>query len=119
MRTVSNYLIGQAPDQEFLDKIQSIAEKTSGVKGVHDISLHDYGTTKIVTLHAEVNSNLPLNKAHQIADELDKNIIDATDFSTIIHLDPTQISQNVNEKQKIIKAILEKQKEIKSYHKIW
>ncbi len=118
MRTVSNYLIGQAPDQEFLDKIQSIAEKTSGVKGVHDISLHDYGTTKIVTLHAEVNSNLPLNKAHQIADELDKNIIDATDFSTIIHLDPTQIYQNINEKQRIIKAILEKQKEIKSFHKI-
>lgn len=118
VRTASNFLLGQAPDKKNVEKIKEISMKTKGVKGVHDISVHDYGTTKIITLHAEVNSNLPLRKAHKIADELDKNIQDKTKFSTIIHLDPAQSSLKINEKRKIIKALLEKQKEIKSFHKI-
>jgi divalent metal cation (Fe/Co/Zn/Cd) transporter len=118
MRTVSNYLIGQAPDKNFLNQVQTIALKTPGVKGVHDISIHDYGTTKIITLHAEVDSNLALEKAHAIADELDKNISTKTNSSTIIHLDPFPTSSQITEKQKIIQSILEKQHEIKSFHKI-
>jgi cation diffusion facilitator family transporter len=118
VRTASNFLIGKAPDKETINQITAIANKTKGVNGVHDISIHDYGTTRIITLHAEVNNNLPLDQAHQIADELDKNIHNKTKCSTIIHLDPTQTYIQLNEKRKIIRAILEKQKEIKSFHKI-
>jgi cation diffusion facilitator family transporter len=118
VKTVSNFLIGQAPDEKLIKQIKAIAKTTDNIKGIHDLSLHDYGTTKILTLHAEVDSKLPLDEAHKIADNLEKNIRAQTKFSTIIHLDPLQTSEDIIEKRKIIKTLLEKQKEIKSFHKV-
>ena len=118
VKTTSNFLIGSAPDTQLIQKIKTIAEKTENIHGVHDLSIHDYGTTKILTLHAEVNKDLSLESAHTIADALEINIRKQTNLSTIIHLDPAQTSENMFEKRKIIRTILEKQKEIKSFHKI-
>ncbi|MBN2603876.1 MAG: cation-efflux pump [Candidatus Thermoplasmatota archaeon] len=118
VKTASNFLIGQGPDKQLINKIKEIANSTEKVQGIHEISLHDYGTTKILTLHAEVNSNLLLEDAHKIADNLEKNIFNQTKFSTIIHLDPVQISGDSTKKRKIIKEILKHQKQIKSFHKI-
>ncbi|MDH7507073.1 MAG: cation diffusion facilitator family transporter, partial [Candidatus Thermoplasmatota archaeon] len=59
-RNSSNVLIGKAPDKKLIEQIKETATKTSNVKGIHDISIHDYGTNKILTLHAEVDNNLSL-----------------------------------------------------------
>jgi cation diffusion facilitator family transporter len=122
LRKASNFLIGKAPDEQIIKQIREIAENTDNVKGIHDIFLHDYGTTKILTIHVEVDSKLQLDEAHGIADNLEENIKKQTKYSTIIHLDPTahisKTSQDMDEKRKIIKTILKKQKEIKSYHKV-
>jgi cation diffusion facilitator family transporter len=118
VRTASNFLIGQSPDQELIKQIKAIALKTDNVMGIHDVSIHDYGTTKILTIHAEVNSNLPLNEAHKIADNLDNNIHIKTRYSTIIHLDPKEIQFELKAKKRIIETILNKQKEIVTFHKI-
>ena len=116
-RTSSNVLIGSAPDKNLIEQIKETAIKTNKVKGIHDIFIHDYGTTKILTLHAEINNNLALEEAHKIADELERNIYNQTKFSSIIHMDPAKTTDKVF-KKKIIKKILEKQKQIKSFHKI-
>ena len=122
LRTASNFLIGKAPDEKFIKQIEEIAEKTDNIKGIHDISLHDYGTTKILTIHVEVASNLQLDEAHKIADNLEENIKNQTKYSSIIHLDPSPIipknSMYKIEKRNIINTILEKQREIKSFHKV-
>ena len=118
VRTASNFLLGQSPDQELIKQIEAIAQKTDNVLGIHDISIHDYGTTKILTIHTEVNSNLPLNEAHKIADNLENNISTKTRYSTIIHLDPKEIQFDLKTKKRIIETILNKQKEIISFHKI-
>lgn len=121
-RKSSNFLIGRAPDVKIINQITEIAKKYENVKGIHDVSLHDYGTNKILTVHVEVDSNLQLDEAHNIADNLSENIKNQTKYSTIIHLDPTSIpsknSVNTLEKRNIINTILEKQKEIKSFHKV-
>ena len=117
VRTASNYLIGQAPDKKLIDQIKETALKTNKIKGIHDIYLHDYGTTKILTLHAEVDNNLTLEEAHKIADNLEKDIYNQTNFSSIIHIEPIKTTDNVF-KKKIIKKVLEQQKQIKSFHKI-
>jgi len=118
VRTASDFLIGQSPDQDLMKKIKLIAQKTDNVIGIHDISIHDYGTTKILTLHAEVNSDLNLNEAHKIADDLENNIHNETSYSTIIHLDPKESQSDLKTKKRIIEKILNKQKEIISFHKI-
>jgi len=117
VKTASNYLIGQAPDKKLIEQIKETALKTNKIKGIHDIYLHDYGTTKVLTLHAEVDNNLSLEEAHKIADNLEKDIYNQTNLSSIIHIEPIKATDNVF-KKKIIKKILEQQKQIKSFHKI-
>jgi cation diffusion facilitator family transporter len=117
VKTASNYLIGRAPDKKLIEQIKETALKTNKIKGIHDIYLHDYGTTKILTLHAEVDNNLSLEEAHKIADNLEKDIYNQTNLSSIIHIEPIKATDNVFRK-KIIKKILEQQKQIKSFHKI-
>jgi cation diffusion facilitator family transporter len=122
LKRASNFLIGKAPDEKIIKQIREIAENTDNIKGIHDISIHDYGTNKILTIHVEVDSKLQLDEAHNIADNLEENIKKQIKYSTIIHLDPTpnkiKTSQDMKEKRKIIRTILDKQKEIKSYHKV-
>jgi len=122
VKTASNFLMGKAPDEKLVKKIKEIAETTDDIKGIHDIALHDYGTTKILTVHVEVNSNLQLDEAHKIADNLEENIKNQTKYFSIIHLDPASIvsktSRNKVEKRNIINTILEKQREIKSFHNV-
>jgi divalent metal cation (Fe/Co/Zn/Cd) transporter len=118
IRTSSNFLIGKGPDQDLVKQIEKISNKTEDVIGIHDVSIHDYGTTKILTLHAEINSNLSLDEAHEIADNLEKNIQFKINYSTIIHLDPIELEIEIENGKNIIETILNKQNEIISFHKI-
>jgi cation diffusion facilitator family transporter len=118
IRKSSNLLLGVAPDKDILNQIKAIARKTKGVKGIHDILIHDYGTTKVITLHAEVDNHLRLENAHAIADTLEEKIHVDTNCSTIIHLEPKERQTDSINKRKIIEKILKCQKEIISYHNI-
>jgi cation diffusion facilitator family transporter len=118
IRTSSNFLMGQSLDKKTIEKIGILAKSTDGVKGVHKISLHDYGTTKVITLHAEVDNNLTLDMAHAIADTLENRIQEKTLCSTIIHLEPKEMHIDMKTRKRIIETILSKQKEIISFHKI-
>ena len=118
IRTSSDFLMGQSPDKKTIENIKILAKSTDGVKGVHNIYLHDYGTTKIITLHAEVGNNLTLDKAHAIADILESKIQKKTRCSTIIHLEPKEMHIDMKTRKRIIETILSEQKEIISFHKI-
>jgi len=118
VRLSSNFLIGQAPDGEIVERISNLAKSTAGIKGIHDISLHDYGTTKVITLHAEVNNDLTIEEAHNIADDLENKINDITKDSTIIHIEPKIMHTEIKVKKSTVENILKKQKEIISFHKI-
>ncbi len=118
IKTSSNFLLGRSPDKNTVETIKTIAQSTNGVKGVHEISLHDYGTTKVITLHADVDNDLMLEKAHTIADTLENKIQETTNCSTIIHLEPKEKHIDTKTRKRIIKNILNKQKEIISFHKI-
>ena len=118
VKTTSNFIIGKGPDQNLKKQIKEIAEKINGILGIHDLSIHDYGTTKILTLHADVESNLSLDEAHKIADNLEEKINEKTSFSTIIHLDPKELNYDLRKRKLLIESILNKQKKVISFHKI-
>ena len=118
MRTTSNLLMGSAPDQKINQTIQDIAMGIKSIKGIHNISIHDYGTTKVVTLHAEVDNHLPIDQAHALADELENKIMEQTKYSTFIHLEPLTNQIDKKKDKTIIETILKNQKEIITFHKI-
>lgn len=83
----SNRLIGVKPDDALIQQIRSLS-MSYDIRNIHKIILHDYGALKIVTLHATFDKNLPLYKAHQIADDFEKEIKKTLGFSAVIHLEP-------------------------------
>jgi len=118
MKRSSNILMGTKIEKETISQIEEIVKSTGYAKNLHNVFLHDYGTNKVITLHVEIDSNLSLEKAHEIADNLEEKIQNKTKFSTVIHLEPSR-NRNKNKKSyKIIEKILKSQNEIKSFHKI-
>ena len=118
LKNASNLLLGTSPDKNLVEKLNKISEGTKGVLGIHEISLHDYGMTKIVTFHADVNEDLSIDEAHKIVDNLEKKIQNETGFTSIIHIEPEKENLDLDLKKFLIEKILKKQKEIISFHKI-
>jgi divalent metal cation (Fe/Co/Zn/Cd) transporter len=117
-KKTSNMLIGQAPDEDIVEKIEGILDSRDEIAGFHKVHVHDYGTSKVISLHAEVKNNLKLEEAHQIADDLEEKVKTVMDFPIIIHLEPKEISTNGMISQRAIQNLLENQKDIISFHKI-
>jgi len=77
-------------------EMKIIAEKVRGVIGVHNLRLHKSGPVSFGEMHIEVEEALPLERAHEISDEIEEKIRERfKDIESItIHVEPA-------EKQKI------------------
>ena len=118
IRKTSNILIGYAPAKEIVIRIRKIVKSVDGVNEIDSISIHDYGFTKIISLQIKVENDLKLDEAHNIADRIENKIRDILNFSTIIHLEPQETHQDKEISKKMIEGILDKRKDIMSFHKI-
>ena len=85
-----NVIMGKVPSETILDEVKSSAEKVENVKGVHSIKINPMGPYSSAELHIEVDGDLKLQTAHEIAHNVEKQIIN--DVSTIkmaiIHVCP-------------------------------
>lgn len=82
----------ELPD-DILEKIQSTALKHPAVKGTHELRTRQSGQTRFVQLHLELDENLSLKQAHEIADEVEKEIkAFIPGAEVIIHQDPSDDS---------------------------
>lgn len=85
-------LLGKAPDPELIAKITERVTETEDILGMHDLLVHDYGPGhQIVTLHAEISSDLSLVKAHEITDKLERQLDREFGVMSVIHMDPVDI----------------------------
>ena len=98
-------LLGSAPDAQLLEQIQSLALSVPEVKGVHDIIVHRYGETLIISLDIEVDRNLSLIQAHDVADQVQKRLSESLNAFVTVHYDPameqTPFNQKVEEKLRL------------------
>lgn len=118
VRSTADLLIGQKPAEDIFKKIEQIAYEIPGIHGVHNISFHDYGNHKIVTLHAEVDSNLSIERAHMIADDLEQSIRSKTTFGTVIHLEPDSEKTKCMKRKDVVSCLLRFKKEVVAFHKV-
>lgn len=80
-------------DREFPDedraRIRDIVLSHSRVKGMHDLRTRSSGIQPFVQLHLELDGDLLLREAHEIADEVEAMIMEAfPGAEVIIHQDP-------------------------------
>jgi cation diffusion facilitator family transporter len=73
-------------------EMREIAEGVRGVRGVHDLRLHKSGPVSFGEMHIEVEEALPLEKAHEISDEIEEKVRERfKDIeSIIIHVEPAK-----------------------------
>ena len=78
----------ELPD-EILDQIQAIAMSHPEVTGTHETRTRQSGQTRFVQLHLELNENMSLKRAHEIADQVEADIMAVLPGAeVIIHQDP-------------------------------
>ena len=99
-------LLGAPPEPEYIDRIKDIVLGfDENVIGIHDLMIHDYGPgRRIISLHAEVPSDIDMLQAHDVIDNIEKKLSDELGCVATIHMDPVQINDpRVNElKEKVI-----------------
>jgi cation diffusion facilitator family transporter len=82
----SSKLIGEI-DEEEVEAINALALSVAGVISTHDISVHDYGTNKEISIHIEVDKNLSVVSSHAIADQVEETVNQKLYALTTVHVD--------------------------------
>ncbi len=87
-----HYLIGRAPDREFMGKVEFTAKSVKGVLGVHDLKAEYVGPDVVhVDFHIEVAKGTPIEEADRIAEEAREKVHQiASGRYCVIHVDPAQ-----------------------------
>lgn len=84
-------LLGEAPDPEFVEKIEETVLKFDKeiVIGIHDLIVHDYGPgRRVISLHAEVPAEGDILVMHDVIDNLEMKLRHDLGCLTTIHMDP-------------------------------
>ena len=82
-------LLGEAPDRELIRVIYEHIAGYDGVKGIHDLMVHNYGPSHyIASLHVEVDGKIDIFELHDTIDLIEKTIHDELNILCTIHMDP-------------------------------
>jgi len=94
----SSWEIGSEAFHDLLDhelpektriQIIEMAQQHPEVRGMHDLRTRLSGRTEFIQLHLELDDDLPLIEAHEIADQVEEKIMHAIPTAdVVIHLDP-------------------------------
>lgn len=82
-------LLGQPPQKEFVEKIESIVQSYPQVLGIHDLIVHDYGPGRVmISLHAEVPASGDMLHLHDTIDNIERQLYRELHCDAVIHMDP-------------------------------
>lgn len=108
-RETINPLLGQPPSKEFVEKVSSLLLSHKEIVGIHDLVVHDYAPGHImISVHAEISDKSNIIEAHELIDNVEREIAEKLDCEVVIHMDPISTDdERVNEvKQRVCKVLL-------------
>jgi cation diffusion facilitator family transporter len=86
-------LLGAAPNPDLIKKISNTITSRSGVLGLHDLIIHDYGPGRIfASVHIEVDASNDIIECHEVIDDLEKDIHRDLGIEIVGHLDPVDLN---------------------------
>lgn len=84
-----NIILGSAPDPEIIETIKSAALSHNEILGIHDLIVHTYGAgATIASFHAEVDGRGDFFAAHDLIDNIEKQLLAEHNIACTIHMDP-------------------------------
>ena len=85
-------LLGNAPDKGLIDGITKTVLSYDTIIGIHDLIVHDYGPGRLmISLHAEVPSNIDITLAHDTIDTIEVHLNNEFNCESTIHMDPIDV----------------------------
>lgn len=107
-RDTVNPLLGQAPDQAFVQQVHDIVTSHREILGIHDLIVHNYGPGRILlSLHAEVSADGELVTLHEVIDTIEHELRDTLGCQAVIHMDPVRQGDEETERLKeLVQKIL-------------
>lgn len=84
-----NPLLGQPPEEEFVEEIKRIVMAHEEICGIHDLIVHDYGPGRqMISLHAEVPAEGDILETHDVIDNVENELRAKLGCEATIHMDP-------------------------------
>jgi cation diffusion facilitator family transporter len=113
-----NPLLGQPPEDEFVQQIESIVMSYEPICGIHDLIVHDYGPGRqMISLHAEVPCEGNMLEIHDVIDNAEHELRRELGCDATIHMDPiVTADEHIRELKQEVVAIVKQIDEIISLH---
>ncbi len=93
-------LIGKRPDDSLIKEMIKIATEKEGVKGIHDLMIHSYGSTIFAVMHVEVDAREDVMNSHMLCDNLEREVREKLGIQLTVHMDPILIDDPETEQYK-------------------
>ncbi len=94
-------LLGQPPEKELVDDIESTVMAHDQILGIHDLMVHDYGPGRMMmSLHAEVPSDGSVLELHDLIDNIERELKEKFHCEAVVHMDPIETHDQKTDKLK-------------------
>jgi cation diffusion facilitator family transporter len=105
MRESVGPLLGESAGEETYRAIGQIALSVRGVKGVHDVMVHKYGATHVISLNVEVVASQSPLALHELSETIEEAIARRFPGHAVVHVDPVDRSHaHYAEVEQVVKA---------------
>ena len=104
-RATLDPLLGQPPEPEEVQAIESFILGYEPIQGIHDLVIHDYGPgRRMMSVHAEVPDTSDLMTVHDVIDHVERELKKSFGIEAVIHMDPVQTGNPMVEQLKQLAA---------------
>lgn len=81
-------LLGEKPSPSLVKKISEEICAYDGVKGIHDLIVHNYGPNRyFASVHVEVDAKTDVLESHELVDTIEREFLEKG-INLVIHMDP-------------------------------
>ena len=101
-------LLGGSPSEEYIKEITTIVYSYEGVKGIHDLIVHNYGPNReFASVHVEVPQDIDIVSCHERIDTCEKLVKEKLGVELVVHMDPIETdNEEINSAKETISTFL-------------
>lgn len=113
-------IIGLRTDSEITDKVKDTVASFEQVNGVYDLTLHNYGPTKLIgSVHIEVDDNMTAREIHELTRKISEQIIEKFGIILTVGIYASNTSEEYEKYKTIVKEEIEKHPEVLQMHGLY
>lgn len=118
IRETISPLLGEPPDKEMVEEIETIIMSHPEILGVHDLVVFNYGPGRtFVAFDAEVDAKSDLIQIHNVVDIIERELNDKMNIWAACHIDPVVSDDPLRIRMdEIITKTIDSMDSVESYH---